>query len=242
MRTPLKYKKSATDSGFKTWEELENVMVDKALYNYIHKEHANQDFQTAIEEGIRDTQGKQIRHIRCYVPIKNPLRIKKQTYLSKKKYKQYYLAAMGDLYCMARYECEGKKSVYRIYSLYDISQNRATGLEDVPQVIDIEGYRLIHTLHAGQLILLYKEHPDEIRGLDNAMLSPYLYVVRGFENPGKIKLVHHLSAKKDGDLGKGESIKDYAKLPEKIRCGIGTLNYLVEGKDFVITPKGIEFK
>lgn len=241
VRTPLKYKKSATDSGFKTWEELKELMVDKALYDYIHKEHANQDLQAAIEEGIRDMQGKQIRHIRCYVPIKNPLRIKKQTYLSKKEYKQDYLAAMGDLYCMARYECEGKKPIYRIYSLFDISQNRANGLEDVPQTIDIEGYRLIHTLHAGQQILLYKEHPDEIRGLDNAMLSPYLYVIRGFENPGTIKLVHHLSAKKDGELGKGESIKDYANLPEKIRCGIGTLNYLVEGKDFIITPKGVEF-
>lgn len=245
VRTPLKYKKSATDSGFKTWDELENVMVDKALYDYIRKEHANQDFQTAIEEGIRDTQGKQIRHVRCYVPtVQNPLPIKKHTYLSKKEYKQNYWAAMGDLYCIARYEYEGKKPVYYIYSLFDISQNRAIGLEDVPQTFEVKGlrYKLVHTLHPGQQILLYKEHPDEIRGLDNAMLSPYLYVVRGFENPGKIKLVHHLSAKKDGDLGKGESIKDYAKLPEKIRCGIGTLNYLVEGKDFVITPKGIEFK
>lgn len=245
VRTALKYKKTATDAGFKTWDELENVMVDKALYQYIRNQHLNQNFQTAIEEGIRDTQGKLIRHIRCYVPsVKNPISVKEQTYLSKKEYKQHYWAAMGDLYAMARYETEGKKPAYQIYSLFDISQNRVNGIEDIPQTIDVKGvsYTLVHVLHSSQQVLIYKEHPDELRGMNAAVLSVHLYVISGFENPKLIKLVHHLSAKKDGDLGKGESIKDYTQMPEKIRCGISTLKYLLEGVDFTITSKGIEFK
>ena len=92
------------------------------------------------------------------------------------------------------------------------------------------------------MLLLYKDSIDELKDMDNDMLSRRLYVVRGFENPSLIKLVKHINAKADKDLGKGESIKDYGQMPEKIRCSINTLKYLIHGVDFQITSEGIVFK
>ena len=52
VRCPLKHKESATASGFKTWEELEKVIVDKALYELMRNQHLGLDFKTACEKGI----------------------------------------------------------------------------------------------------------------------------------------------------------------------------------------------
>ena len=90
--------------------------------------------------------------------------------------------------------------------------------------------------------MLYKETPQELMDLDRETLSRRLYVVRGFENPSLIKLVRHINAQPDKDLGKGESVKDFSRLPEKIRCGINTLKYLVKETDFCLTPEGLVFK
>ena len=91
------------------------------------------------------------------------------------------------------------------------------------------------------MLLLYKDSINELKDLDNEMLSQRLFVIRGFENPSLIKLVKHINAQADKDLGKGESIKDYGQMPEKIRCGINTLKYLVQGVDYQITSKGIVY-
>ena len=93
------------------------------------------------------------------------------------------------------------------------------------------------------MLLVYNDSQDELRDMDNEMLSQRLYVIRGFENDGnRIILQKHSNAQPDKDLGKGESIKCFGQTPEKIRCGINTLKYLVQGVDFQITLKGIIFK
>jgi CRISPR-associated endonuclease Csn1 len=89
-------------------------------------------------------------------------------------------------------------------------------------------------------VLLYQNHVDELKGMPNNELSKRLYIIAGFESDGRIRFVHHLSAKKD--LGNGEKIEDWTQLPEKIRCGIRTIKCLIEGIDFDITINGIEFK
>ena len=91
------------------------------------------------------------------------------------------------------------------------------------------------------MLLLYKDSPQELSEMDKSLISQRLYIVKGFENPSLIKLVKHTNAQADKDLGKGESIKDYSKMPEKIRCGINTLKFLIKGKDFQITTNGISF-
>lgn len=250
VRRQLKYKASATDSGFKNWDDLENAIVDKSLYQFMRTQHPTLSFKEACEKGfyMLDKHGNQINrihHIRCFASVTSPIAIKEQTYPSKHEHKQQYWAGIGDLVYMSKYQSEDGKIVkYEPCSLYAISQNRKNDVEDIPlSTLDKKGRKLdlIYALRNGMSILLYKDHTDELHGMPNDELSKRLYVIDGFETQGNlIKLVRHLSAKKD--LGKGESIKDWEKLPEKIRCGIATLKFLVEGIDFVITASGIEFK
>lgn len=263
VRRVLKHKSNSLDSGFTSWDDLKKAIVDKDLFSIMKGQFPeNISFKEACEKGIymfkKNKDGKidyseeckvnKIRHIRCFTSIKNPLAIKDQTYLSVKSYKQKYYAEMGDLYVMCKYEDEAKtEKEYRIYSLFDISNNRKMDLEDIPSSIENKkGNKtlwLSHQLRRGDILLLYNKMQDELKDMDNEMLSQRLYVVRGFENDGnRIILQKHTNAQPEKSLGKGESIKDYGQLPEKIRCGINTFKYLILGIDFWITSKGITFK
>ncbi len=263
VRRKLKYKENDNDSGFKNWEELEMAIVDKDLFKIIKNQFKEKTLlKEACASGIymykknkngeidfsEECKVNRIRHIRCYSSKKNPLQIKKQTYLSDKKYKQYYYAEMGDLYTMCKYESEDKTiKEYRIWSLFDISNNRKSGLDDIPTTMISKKKNVIlqqtQQITSGDMLLLYKESPQELFEMEDNMLSQRLYVVCRFETKNNtIILLKNTNAQEDKVLGKGESIKDYSNMPEKIRCGINTLKYLIKDKDFYLTPNGIIFK
>ena len=262
VRRDLKYKRNDQDKGFKNWDELEKSIVDKDLFKIIKGQFPeNTSFKEACENGIYmfkkndkgiidysdDCKVNKIRHIRCHTSVKNPLSIKKQTYLSGTPYKQNFYAEIGDLYMMCKYENEEKtEKEYRIWSLFDISQNREIGIDDIPQsIISNKKNKLQLTQHitAGDMILIYKDTPEELIDMDMDALSQRLYVVRGFENDGnRIVLQKNTNALSVTDLGKGESIKDYHNMPEKIRCGVNTIKFLLKDVDFVLSAKGIKFK
>lgn len=260
-RKELLFKKDANSPGFKDWTELENAIVDKDLFKMMKGQfEEGTSFKDASSKGIfmfkkrpdgtidfsDECRVNKIRHVRCFTSIKNPLKIKRQTYFSPKDYKQYYYAEMGDLYSMCKYENEnGTEKEYHIWSLYDITQNRKAGIEDIPNVILSKrknALYLTQTITVGDMLLLYKETKQELFEMDIEYLSNRLYVVRGFENPSLIKLVKHINAQSDKDLGKGESIKDYKNMPDKIRCGVNTIKFLKKDTDFILSPKGIVFK
>ena len=236
------------DSGFKNWEELEKVIVNKCLFKLMKEQFPEgTNFKDACEHGIYmlDKKGNKvnrIRHIRCYTSVKNPLAIKKHTYLSSKEYKQNYYADMGDLYVMCKYENKDKNLAdYKIWSLFDICENRKNGLPDIPDKIEGEKQHILsltYKLKSGDILLIYPNEHTHLHEMDNADLSKHLYVIRGFENPYCIKLVRHINAQADNVLGKGESVKKDKPLPEKIRCSINTLKFMIEGRDFEITPMG----
>ena len=253
IRRELKYKKSATDSGFASWDDLGKAIVDKELFALMKEQFSEEtSFKDACEQGIYmikkgkngmpDKKLYRIRHIRCNTVQKNALKIKEQTYKSEKEYKRYFYAAVGDLYAMCCYT-NGKIREFRIYSLYDVSCHRKSDIEDIPEFItDKKGNRLMldYKLHTGDMILLYKNSPEELYDLDNVNLSKLLYKINGFENDGlRIRMVNHLIVKE----AMGESIKDYAKLPDIIRCGVKTIKFLImgENRDFVIKNGKIIF-
>ena len=262
VRRELKYKKNDQDKGFKNWEELEKAIVDKDLFKIIKGQFPeNTSFKEAYENGIYmfkkndngiidysdDCKVNKIRHIRCHTSVKNPLSIKKQTYLSDTPYKQNFYAEIGDLYMMCKYENEERtEKEYHIWSLFDISQNRKAGIEDIPQSVISKKknkLQLTQRIVSGDMILIYKDIPEELTDMDMDALSQLLYVVRGFENDGnRIVLQKNTNALSITDLGKGMSIKDYHNMPEKIRCGVNTIKFLLKDVDFVLSAKGIEFK
>lgn len=244
LKIDLKYKKpNETGKGFSSLEDLESKIVDKHVFEIIKKQCEDKSFKEACEEGfyMKDKEGNninKIRHIKCFTSVKNPLKIKKHTYLSEKEYRQHTYAEIGDLYVMCKYE-NTKEKEYVIYSLYDISEHRKRHIEDIPSTIKSkksdEHLSLSHIIKIGDKILLGSLL--EIKEADN--LSSRLYYVKGFENDGKrIILKKHIIALDDKKLGKGESIKDSNYLPNKVRCGVNTLNYMLENKDFTISVDG----
>ena len=96
-------------------------------------------------------------------------------------------------------------------------------------------------LQAGKQVILYK-NDDELESIiemSNDKLSDRLYVISGFESPYRIILKKHICAKSDSELGKGESIKSFNELPDKIRQSVNATNYLLEDIDFYISPDGL---
>ena len=189
IRRELKYKKSAADSGFASWDDLGKAIVDKELFALMKGQFPEEtSFKDACEQGVYmikkgkngmpDKKLYRIRHIRCNTVQKNALKIKEQTYKSEKEYKRYFYAAVGDLYAMCCYT-NGKIREFRIYSLYDVSCHRKSDIEDIPEFItDKKGNRLMldYKLHTGDMILLYKDNPEELYDLDNVNLSKLLWL------------------------------------------------------------------
>lgn len=102
IRRELKYKTNPQDAGFKTWDDLEKVIVDKALFSIMKNQFSSEiNFKDACEKGVYmiDKKGNRvnkIRRVRCKANIKNPITVKTQTYLSKKEYKRNYYAKNGE--------------------------------------------------------------------------------------------------------------------------------------------------
>lgn len=252
VRRELKYKASSTDSGFSNWEELEKAIVNKTLVPMMQKQFpTGTSLKEACEKGIwmldkQDQPVNRIRHIRCYAFVSRPLEVKQQTYRSKSEYKNHYYAGVGDMFGMAQYvEPKSGKMLYLPMTLFDVALNRKNAQEDILTIqTDKKGnrYNLRTVLKTGDMVLLYEKSIDELTAAKPSELSNRLYHVRGFETDGaRIKLQRHLSAKPDKILGTGEPIRSFNCLPEKIRCGINTLHFLIKGLDFDITPKGVIF-
>ena len=255
IRRELKYKRSTQDSGFTNWEDLEKVIVDTDLFGLMKGQFPEgTSFKDACEQGFYmikkgkngegDVKTHRIRHVRCKA-VKTALRIKEQTYKSSKDYKQFFYAAVGELYVMCSYT-DGKKRDFKIYSLYDISNHRKSGTEDIPKFItDKKGNHLPldYKLRTGDMVLLYKDSPEELKDLDQVNLKRRLYKVNRFESEGLIILLtHHLSTTTERGCSIGK-IENYQNLPTAIRCGIKTIKFLIMGKhrDFVIRNGNIEF-
>lgn len=251
VRRELKFKKNASDSGFKSWDELEKAIVNKSLIPMMQSQYPDSTFQEAMEQGVYmlDKNGNKInriRHIRCYTSNKNPIEIKEQTYKSNKEYKNYLLAASGETYALCKYVNFKNQVIVKVYRLYDICMHRKMGIEDIPKMLNIKGieYNLTETLKSGMHLLLYKDRPEELMEMNHTDLMKRLYVLPNgaFESDGRFKIVKHICALSVKDLGNGGNPKDFYNLPNKIRCSANSIQYLLEHKDFEITTNGIEFK
>lgn len=179
-------------SDFKDLNELHKVIVDEHLFNIIKKQCEGKDFKDVCNEGFyMPNCNNQIRHIRCYTyDVKNPLHIRKQTYLSKKDYKQTFHVKVGDLYAMCRYHNVNKKMRYGIVKLFDISKSRKKGYE-IPEILDDE-YYLDAILRPGMQVILYKDQSDYDnllrKPLNIKLLSERLYIIERFEGDNIINL------------------------------------------------------
>jgi len=272
VREPLKYKSSDKDKGFKDWKELNKRIVDlnhpadsedfKPMVRMMMSQFTEgTTFKDACEQGIymlgrKGRKVNKIRHVRCYGKnVANPVRVKRHTYLSDKEYKQYVWAALGKgvVYALCEYS-DGQTKEYKRYTFMEISENRKLGLEDIPTIYPGkkgQPLKLIRKIIKGDMLLIYEKTPEELLQIDKSELSKRLYKVQSFEGEKGVTLFHHLlsdssiKAKQEGEEKKrnrGESIKDYKKLPPIIRCPISGFSFLQKDVDFEFSQDGIILK
>lgn len=275
IRKELKYKKNENDSGFKNLEDIEKCIVDKHIFKAIKiQSEQNGGLKDAIEKGIWmlgkdgkptkiDKNGNYIgpiRHIRVYVNATEPLEVKKQTYVSKKRcvnidnreHKQWYYANNASTPYYAFYQGVIKNKIerdYQIINLFDASKLTTNNKLEVPKYTyhkkSIIELPLYHILKIGTRVLFFKENPEELGELDSNQLNKRLYIVTGFEKDGRIQFKYHLEARDDKTLiklfgkngGKSSNINFDNPCP-KLRISKNNFNMLIEEKDFKITLLG----
>ncbi len=272
-REPLVYKKDAQSAGFKTLEEIKSCIVDPDLYFIIEKQVGDKNLKDAIADGIfmlnKDgAKVNKIRHIRIFVKDKEPLTVKKQTYISNKplkylsdrKHKEFYYAGNAENYAYVLYEGIINGKIERDYNIINLFQAADLSNSAEKRTIQVED-KLIYNkkgdsiplraiLKTGQKVLFLKDNnSDELKDLSISDLLKRLYKIVKFEKDGRIVFGYHLDARSEAELkllaeSYGKSI--YNGFPTinfddpypKLRISIGNLNILIEDEDFEVAPDG----
>ncbi len=240
-------------------------IVDEGLKRQI-QEHIKRvgNFKKAFEEGIYllDKNGKphgnKVRHIRVWASVSEPLKIKKQTNLSDKEYKQHYWASNGENFAYGLYQNEQKQRGFKLVSLFNVTKLKRTSnvlAEMFEQEIETQKpkakVQLKYVLTSGLKVLFYKENLDELQDLANDVkqISNRLYVIDGFEKDGRIRFSHNLDSRSANDLkeledvyGKaywqGFSQVNFNNPVPKLKLSKDSLNFAFEGYDFKIEMDG----
>lgn len=264
VRKPLK---SLTENNLATIvDQRLRIHIERQVHKWMEEE--NISFAKAIEKDIYmlDKDGNQIthdkngraispiRHVRCKTANAEPITLKKQTYLSRAKHKQYYYTVNGGNAYAAIYwdGIIGHPKTFEIRTLLDITEiigttNSITPQDCFPATKDnIKLYGIIrpgcrvlifdkNELKKGESIddLIIKLHDTEIYTLKNR-----LYIVRSFEKNGTTVLVFHNEARNDNELGRGSSKIDISSPNPKDRVSINTRHLLIEGFHFNIDSIG----
>lgn len=245
-REPLQYKANGNVSGFKSWDDLSKKIVNKDLVSMMKGQfEVGTSFKEACERGIYmlDKKGNKVNRIRTVridrrVTKKSAKIVKPQVYKSTKDYKNYYYAKVGRIYAGCEYS-NGKQTIFKIYSLMDIANNRQNHQEEIPcSCIGTKGDVFKLKFKAGDTVLLYKDTANELRELNNEELGKRLYVIHAFESDGRINLVRNSFA---GEPTHGKTIEKFCDLPNVIRIVMSKMKCLQEGKDFTLDNGKISF-
>lgn len=258
-RRDLLYKKDANSSGFKSLDEIEKVIVDKALFEMIKKQVEASSLKTALENGVYmldkngNRVGQRIRRIRCFEGKKyeNIAKIHTHSFTSSKEYKQYTLAQNGEnTYCLF-YQGDNGKAM-RILSIIDLAELKIKNLQEIwnePEFSKITSGKgknikeipLYAILKSGDKFIFYKENIHELKELGKEDISKRMFKVYQFEGDGRMKFKHHLAAGIDTDLRKNNPEYALVNFDEKqvfLRISKGQWNFAIEGVDFEMSLDG----
>ena len=265
LRTPLDVE------NFKTMESFE-LIVDKGVREAVIAQ-ANSKMQTCMEfKDIFSTafymktengtfNGPVIKKVRVYRDIKvkkqengtlkiqdnkrSLLFVKKQNYISKKDYKNYYYAetAKGGNFMVALYRDNEKHAGQRIYdyeliSLWQWAEEHRTKDYIPPQKRTDKG-EFIGIINPSVCVLFYQNNPDELKTMSAKQLNIRLYTVTEFKKDGRICLRWHRESRAKKDIKESSKIEWESGVP--LLC-ISPSTYqnhtLFEGIDFEISVTG----
>lgn len=254
VRVPFQYKKDTSTPGFKTLEEILNQIVDIGLKSQIEQQvKAAGGLKEAFDKKmyLLDKNGKPhgnpIRHIRVWANVSDPLKVKKQTNLSKIEYKQHYYAGNATNSYFALYKGEGK-TYFDFRNLLETSQ--ALSINNIKQPSELFASSvtitkakktielpLAYILENGMKVFLRKDDED-ISSLPTKDLLKRLYVYTNFEKDGRLNFKYHLEARNKIEEDYSESEVDFENPKPTLRFGYAKYDFLVEGYDFIIEIDG----
>ena len=252
IRVPFQYKTKPEVPGFKTLEDILKQVVDFGLKAQIEKQvKAAGGLKEAFEKGmyLLDKNGKPhgnpIRHIRVWTSgVSEPLKIKRQTNLSKAEYKQHYWAANGENIMCAFYKNDiidksGKVKKNReleIINLNDAARLKSYGFTS-PEgnievfkkdkndeiIFDENGDKIspYAILRAGMRVIFYDNNIEEIKPIENESIRSYnsrisdrLYKVVKFAG-SQVTFLHHLDSRDEKQHLAAFPEKSFFKKDEK---------------------------
>ena len=244
--------------GFTDKKQLEKI-VDPIVRLKVLQHVGDRSLKEALAETIwmNKEKGIKIRHVRIELDrITEPLSIKEHeaAHLSSKDYKQNYYAenAAGANFRYAIYsEKEQYKPEVKVFRLIEAAKETQSGGKfQIPENLTVikrgkeTSLPLYATITVGSKVLIYKETPEELYEMNNTELSKRLYRVFKFRaDDYRISLQHHLEARKDEELGNGDSKINFDTPSPRLLLSKSNLSILIEGKHFDIKPDGeIVFK
>lgn len=225
--------------------DIKNI-IDDHIRNIIEEQWDTKEFYITSQKGKKIP----IRHVRCFCKdVKNPIRLKEQTNLSTKDYKQSYYVKNNESYAICRYQSL-EETYYVVYSLFDVSEKtykRAdvdaywTAKKQGTPIMFDEKPKITQLILKGDMLLI-GDKKENLQALSTEQLLRRLYVVCGFANDKKtvrIKLRLHTNADNESQW---LSTTDFRNPPQYLRCGINTIQYLKLDEDFFIRNGRIVFK
>lgn len=251
---------------------IKNILIHRVELGKTFHEAVNQNIWMLDKNGNEKKNDKNgnlllpIRHVRCYVAAgrgfltkEKALEIKQHSMLSKHEHKQVVYAKNEEMIACLYYEDSTEKNILKSFKLVSIFELSQLGLKRLSDISSLPEYRnfeigkkqnrklidLRWIITTGTRILIYLDHPDELKELSITELLRRLYIVYKFnEAPSAyIYLQHHKEARQDSELGKGSTKIDLSSYQPRLRMTAGNFNGLIEGLNFEITLDGkIAFK
>ena len=258
IRVPFQFKKDNNTPGFKSLDEIQKQIVDFGLKSQIEQQVINAGgLKEAFEKGIYlldkkgNPHGNKIRHIRIWANLSEPLKIKKQTNISKAEHKQHYYVGNATNSYFAIYKGENKKD-FDFRNLFETAQFKS--LKEINKTEDlfekviyinknkkVIELRIQYILSTGiKVIFLQKDQGiEDIKSLPQTSLLKQLYIYTNFEKDGRLNFKFHMEARNKIEEKYIESEIDFINIKPTLRFSYSKYEFLVENYDFKISPDGV---
>ncbi len=191
---------------------------------------------------MNEEKGVEIKKVRIYTSITNPISLKKHRDVSTYEHKQNYYVTNDSNYCLCIYEGKDKKGktarnvvVENNIEAAKRFQNENPQLRRIPKT-DEKGYTLKYVLKIGTKVLFYEKSPKELLSCTESELSLRLYKVYGLWTDYRILLtnVHETMNRKPigGAWKQGEVYRP------SVIVSSNQFNALIEGVHFKMSESG----
>ena len=182
------------------------------------------------------------------------MEVHKHAFVSKHEYKRNtYAQNDSNTLCLYYEGILDRKTerAFKLVSLYDLAALKLHIVDDIskePYYATAEVGRgknkteapLTFIIQTGYKVIFFKEDMYELKSIPNEERLKRLFVVYKFNETGTtlIYLQHHLEARPDSEIGKGDTVLDTSKYQPRLTMVASNFKCAIEGKDFDVMYDG----